>query len=368
MTFTFPPLQWFETGTTSYLVLLISLWVINIGLIGSIVGLWILKPRARSAWLMAEVFWVATLLSTVVFIAEPVRFRVFRYLNDLGQTTLFVIACFAFPAIVAGTAELASSKKQSRGFRTRPIWVLMIPCSAFIMLSLYQQSLLNNPRGAIYRHGCQTNLKQIGLAMQNFHDTYITFPDSRTNLLNGMSPCPERSWRVELLPFMDHIQDFNAYDRASAWDSKKNLRLAMRPMSIYTCPTVPPSDHRDTAGRWYSAYSVLVGPDTAFPNGRGLRQGKFSDGLSNTALVVEACGEEIIWTEPRDLTLPPNQIGINLPGNRPRHSSGTWSSYHTNGAFNLMADGSVRFLSKAVDTQVLRAITTPNGGESSVLE
>jgi prepilin-type processing-associated H-X9-DG protein len=97
----------------------------------------------------------------------------------------------------------------------------------------------------------------------------------------------------------------------------------------------------------------LIGPHTAFPDGKGLAPKAFSDGLSNTALVVEACGQQIIWTEPKDIKITATNIGINLPGNKPNQSSGIWSSYHDGQAFTLFADGSVRALNTDTDPQVL---------------
>lgn len=91
----------------------------------------------------------------------------------------------------------------------------------------------------------------------------------------------------------------------------------------------------------------------------------FSDGASNTAIVAEACGQQIVWTEPRDIELTDENLGINLPGHKSGQSIGSWSSYHQNGAHTVLADGSVRFLSVNTDPRVLRAITTVNGGENS---
>jgi prepilin-type processing-associated H-X9-DG protein len=79
-------------------------------------------------------------------------------------------------------------------------------------------------------------------------------------------------------------------------------------------------------------------------------------------LVVEACGKEIIWTEPRDLPLEETPVGINLPGEKPLTSAGLFSSYHRQGAHVLMADGSVRYLSDRTSPEVLEAILTADGG------
>ncbi len=83
-----------------------------------------------------------------------------------------------------------------------------------------------------------------------------------------------------------------------------------------------------------------------------------SDGTSNTVLVVEACGQEIVWTRPQDIQLSSQNVGVNLPGTQPNHSSGAWSSFHRGGSHTLLADGSVRFISEKTEPKILKALLT----------
>ncbi|MES2793906.1 MAG: DUF1559 domain-containing protein [Planctomycetota bacterium] len=363
MTYSFPPLQWFEQGTTSYQVLLITLWGINIGLVSSILGLWVLKPRTRIVWWMAVAFWLSTFLFGSLFVGPAFSSNILRDLWSFAPRTFWVIAFLALPATVAGITELRRTSEQSWGFRNLLVWGCAIPLSVILMGNWLRQLTPSVGPGAARRHQCKMHLKGIGLAMNNFRDWAGVFPDSQTKQIDHFTPSPPRSWRVEILPLLDQYLVFRDYDRSATWDSPKNLPLAIQGMPNYVCPTTPLAEQRDASGRWYSAYALLIGPHTAFPDGKGLAPKAFSDGLSNTALVVEACGQQIIWTEPKDIEITATNIGINLPGSKPNQSSGIWSSYHRDQAFTLFADGSVRALNTDTDPQVLRAITTSNGGE-----
>ena len=80
-------------------------------------------------------------------------------------------------------------------------------------------------------------------------------------------------------------------------------------------------------------------------------------------MVLEACGSNVIWTEPRDQPVASVAKSINGPGSRPGQSNSLLSSWHSNGAQAALADGSVRFVSESTDPRILRALLTIDGGE-----
>ncbi|MEZ6047851.1 MAG: DUF1559 domain-containing protein [Planctomycetaceae bacterium] len=82
----------------------------------------------------------------------------------------------------------------------------------------------------------------------------------------------------------------------------------------------------------------------------------------------EAAGLQIPWTAPRDIDVDQQPIGINLPGSKPHSSPGTFSSYHCGGTFVLMADGSVQWISKNVDPQILKGSLTPSYDDKDEFE
>ena len=103
---------------------------------------------------------------------------------------------------------------------------------------------------------------------------------------------------------------------------------------------------------------MFVGKGTAFERGTRIRlQDDFTDGRSNTILVVEVHDSGIHWMEPRDLHVSQMPLAINPP-----RGQGI-SSGHVGGANVAFADGSVRFLTNEIAPQTLRAVLTRSGKE-----
>jgi prepilin-type processing-associated H-X9-DG protein len=100
----------------------------------------------------------------------------------------------------------------------------------------------------------------------------------------------------------------------------------------------------------YAANSHVLGPNTA------LRVGDITDGTSTTLLIGEVNTEFKPWGHPVNWRDP--ALGIQRS---PRGFGGVAGS---GGANFVMVDGSVRFISERVSPAVLRALATPNGGES----
>ena len=367
MLYQFPTPEWFDAGTTSHSALIVSLWAMIFGIPASVLGCWILGPRSRIIWCLAVSFWILASLLLILSCSQSIPPSLLRDVPEyLAIAAFVVLLLFPFPACLEGINELLKMAPPYEGLPKIPTWSCSIGFGALILFLILPK--ISDERNSTPRTLCKNNLKQIGLALHNFHDRHGRFPDSVVQT----EDLPARSWRVELLPFLDQSREFNIYDKKSVWDSATNIPLSHRELRSYTCPAVPHLASQDSSGRWYSAYATLTGPQTAFPGGRGLSLEEFSDGTSNTALVVEACGQQIVWTEPRDIEISARNVGINLPGNQPDRSPAAWSSYHGRGtgggANSLQADGSVRFLSGDTDLRVLLAISTANGGEAKVAD
>lgn len=361
MLYQFPTPEWFDAGTTSQLLLRFGLWSIIVGMIGSVWGCWLYLPRSRTVWIAAETFWVTALLPLALcFIPSLFPPWLKSAPPFLAVGALFVLVLLPIPAAIAGYIELRRGDNKPSSFRDNLYEGCTISFCGFI--ALFFVPTFGVAGEATRRAQCKNNLRQIGLALENINEQHGEFPDSQ--IRKGDSPA--HSWRVEILPYLDRRPDFEAYDHTTPWDSAQNLPMAQKYQMAYDCPSIPrrlTAARRDQLGRQFTAYATLNGPDAAFQNGNGRPLSDFSDGASNTAIVAEACGQQIVWTEPRDIELTDESLGINLPGHKSGQSIGSWSSYHRGGAHTLLADGSVRFLSVATDPRVLRAITTATGGE-----
>ena len=179
------------------------------------------------------------------------------------------------------------------------------------------------------------------------------------------SPEPKRSWRVTLLPFLFEGRNNpgELYNEDQPWDSPINAPLQKLEVPAYTCPSNPFST--DEEGRWFSAYAAVSGKGTVFPELTTRNYRDIPDGLSHTLMVVEACGQQIIWTEPRDIDPEFDALTINEPGERKGASSSFSSSFHAGGSQVMLADGSVRFMSENTDPEILRSLLISDDGRPS---
>jgi Protein of unknown function (DUF1559) len=146
---------------------------------------------------------------------------------------------------------------------------------------------------ASQRTQSQNNLKQIGLAMHNYHDTFGKLPAAAICDKNGK---PLLSWRVAILPYIEQDNLYKQFKLDEPWDSEHNKKLAMVTVPIYALPG--DKVKRDMPSTFYR---VFYGNDAMFDlkNGTGFNQ--IADGLSNTLMVVEA-GEAVPWTKPISAT------------------------------------------------------------------
>lgn len=208
---------------------------------------------------------------------------------------------------------------------------------------------------------CRNNLKSASLALINHATANNSILPAARIHTDGQ---PDQSWRVAVLPFLDLPRPAYSYNSTEPWVSSMNTLVAQHSTPrMYLCPSVVPGYRQDPAGRWYTAYAAITGPNTAFPIDKPRSLENFPDGLSHTVLLAEACGQQIVWTEPRDIEVTSTNVGFNQPGNHLGHSPAVWSSYHQGATMTAFADGGVRSLNPSIDPRVLRALLTADGGE-----
>ncbi len=205
-------------------------------------------------------------------------------------------------------------------------------------------------RGSAEQIKSINNLKQIVLAIHNFHDTFGFMPPAAICSKDGK---PLLSWRVAILPFIEEDNLYKQFKLDEPWDGPNNKKLLERMPKIYT-----PVKKR-IKQPYSTYYQVFTGPQAPFhqkadgskPFGaRGPRlPANFPDGTSNTLLVVEAA-EAVPWSKPEDLVYdakkPVPKLGAEFNG----------------GFIGAMADGSVRFFRNDLGEQLLRYLIMPADG------
>ncbi|MBI3466519.1 MAG: DUF1559 domain-containing protein [Planctomycetes bacterium] len=195
-------------------------------------------------------------------------------------------------------------------------------------------------RAAAERTQSQNNLKQIGLAMHNYHDVHGRFPPAVVHGPDGKTP---HSWRVELLPFLDQMVLYQRYNFNETWDGPNNLKLLDEMPGVFHSPT-------STAERQRTCIFVLTGPETIFSKKEGTPISEILDGTSVTILAVET-NPAVPWTKPEDIPYDAKKPLPKLGG------------LNEGGFAALFADGAVRFISASIDEKTLRGLITRAGGD-----
>jgi hypothetical protein len=206
-------------------------------------------------------------------------------------------------------------------------------------------------REAAARINSANNLKQIGLAMHEYHDEHMTFPAQAIYSKQGK---PLLSWRVAILRYLGPEEQllYQQFHLDEPWDSPHNRSLLDRMPKVYKPPL-----HRNDANWTTTPYQVFVGqrgvnPRPVFVEGDkppNLAVITNNDGTNATILAVEAA-DEVPWTKPQDLP-----YASNLP--LPKLGIGSGSNFNA-----LFADGTVRSLRNGVSEKVLRDMITYNDG------
>lgn len=242
-------------------------------------------------------------------------------------------------------AELAGvSPPLRRPFQFRLIHLLVAMGVISVMLAVLVP-LYRMARAQRLRHESVMNLKMIAIGLHNYHDTFFTFPPAYQCDASGK---PAHSWRVPIVPFLESGPFASNYNFAEPWNGPNNSKLST------TFPHFrAPGDRTNSP---FTSYVAITGPGTAWPGAKGTKLAHFTDGTSNTILVVEISHSDIHWMEPRDLPIEELEVWLD-PNHKPRLGG------EIEGGFVAYADGSVHYLPRDVTIKELRALLSPAGND-----
>ncbi|MCA9072421.1 MAG: DUF1559 domain-containing protein [Planctomycetaceae bacterium] len=193
-------------------------------------------------------------------------------------------------------SRLSTLKKLGTPFR----WFLLFSAIGVVVFSIYQIEL--RVRHARNRSACTGNLKQIGVALLNYHEDYGSFPPAYFTNSDGE---PIHSWRIVVAKYLDP-ERFREYRYEEPWNSPHNLRIAKHIPRYFSC-----LNDADGHLMGQTSYVVVMGEETAFPFAKASRLKDVHDDHDSTILVVEAIETDFFWTEPRDLRLSEMSFRIN---------------------------------------------------------
>jgi hypothetical protein len=198
-------------------------------------------------------------------------------------------------------------------------------------------------RDSAGRAQTMNNLKQIALAMYNYHDVAKHFPEPAIRDAEGK---PLLSWRVAILPYLGEEQLYKQFHLNEPWDSAHNKALVEKMPALFRSPA-----SRAAAGM--TNYVLPVGNGALYSSSKDKPTPKdITDGTSNTIMLLGVDDKNaVVWTKPDDLPFDPQDpkkgIGNLFPGAFPA----------------AMCDGSVRILRTTIDPTTLKALITRAGGE-----
>jgi prepilin-type processing-associated H-X9-DG protein len=157
------------------------------------------------------------------------------------------------------------------------------------------------------------------------------------------------SWETEILPYMWY--DSRKIDRKLPWNHPSNAEYFRSIIPEFINPDLPSAPLTDGNGfglSYYAANSHVLSAN------KGLRLQDITDGTSTTLLIGEVNAGFKPWGHPINWRDPTKGFNTAQGFGGPRSAGG---------ATFLMADGSVRFVSERVSPEVLKALSTPAGGE-----
>lgn len=236
-------------------------------------------------------------------------------------------------------SRMASSSR--RGFTL--IELLVVLCVIVVLIGIFLPSV-NRGREPARRAQCRNNLKQIGLALHNYHDAWGTFPPAYTVGADGKRL---HSWRTLLLPYLDQQALYARIDLSKAWDDPVNLEAFKASAPVYHCPSLLAPNDKTT-------YLAVVTPHSVLRAGSSCRIRDITDGTSNTLVVIESRAEHAVpWMAPQDAN---ESVVSALRTAKSKHN-------HVGGGHALLTEGAVRFISENIEVTTLLGLTTVAGGE-----
>lgn len=177
--------------------------------------------------------------------------------------------------------------------------ILGLLCIGLLIALLYPA--VQVARGAAQHAMGMNNVKEVGIAMHNYHDTYNQFPYQQGEL--GPDGKPLLSWRVHLLPYLGELDLYNQFHLDEPWDSPHNRTLISRMPQVYRIPL--DSD----LGPGMTQLRAISGPQGVIPEGPGVAFRDIKDGLSNTVMmVVVQPSAAVEWTNPEGFDNNLNEI------------------------------------------------------------
>ncbi len=286
-------------------------------------------------------------------------------------------------------------RRRPAGFTLVELLVVIAIIGILVALLL---PAVQSARESARRLSCSNNLKQIGLAFHNYHDTYRYFPNT-----DAGGSITRASAFTAILPYLEQGPAYDLYNFSLGNSDPTNKAVVSQQIEVYLCPSASMRRKVPTAGcddndRAPGTYAVCTGSGDPWGtsasgspmNGAIVNSGSGTtglrdilDGTSSTLLAGESawnikdylfssgpCSGQVrwgftYWSSPYPLA---TAFTTQAPFNPDSGGSAVLSRFrsdHVAGMVNFaFCDGSSRFISDTIDQAVLDALGTRQGRET----
>ncbi len=301
-------------------------------------------------------------------------------------------------------SSLICRRRACRAFTLVELLVVIAIMGVLVAMLL---PAVQRAREAANRSNCNSRLKQIGIALLNYHDAHETFPPGYISGFDsaGNDTGPGWGWASMILPQMEQSSLHGRIQFGQPIEAPSQAAARATSIPAYLCPSdgAPPiwtAVTRDSAGNPTAAicqvasasYVGVFGVTEPGVDGEGVffRNSEIAlrdvtDGASSTLLVGERSyrWSDSTWVgavtnaqlfPPANSPAVPfieNASGMVLghtfegPPNAAGLECNDFSSQHADGANLLFCDGHVQFISASMEKRLFRALSTRSGGEST---
>jgi prepilin-type N-terminal cleavage/methylation domain-containing protein/prepilin-type processing-associated H-X9-DG protein len=301
--------------------------------------------------------------------------------------------------------------RPDRGFTLIELLVVIAIIAGLVGLLL---PAVQAAREAARRAQCSNNLKQIGLAMHNYHGTLEVFPpgyisNTQNNLTNGPETGPGWGWGTMLLSELEQKSLYNGVNFSLSTTDPGSQTVRRTSLSSFLCPSntggrgpltitdgsgnalvsdLAPGQYVAVAGQWEPEEFAALNNGVFYRNSKiGVRD--ITDGTSTTLMVGERSQNvaNATWVgmipfgqscnnpswpyqdcEASNVLIlghtgpSPDEPWVDVPNNK-KAGADDFHSLHRGGCNFLFCDGSVRFVKETINPNVFSYLATRAGGE-----
>ena len=217
---------------------------------------------------------------------------------------------------------------------------------------------------------CRNNLRQMGLALQNYHSAFMHFPAGVTDwrLCTSFDQTKRNlAWSVFILPQLEQENLYRQLDLSQAFDSPANFEAGSQPVSVYQCPSATRGP-RQTDALGIIDYGGIYGERINSRNDPPKGCMIFDDPISISA-ITDGTSNTLIVAEDSQFSSSQWINGCNVFDqafaiNTAPEVENDIRSNHLGGANGVFADGHVQFLSESIQLYTLGGICSRASGET----